>query len=63
MVKTLLKVYLEKRDIDRLKGKAEQAGFVGRGSISAYIKKICDEPICFLDSNVKSILKLVNQKS
>jgi hypothetical protein len=62
-MKKEIKVYLEPETIAKLKLKAEELGFTGRGAISHYIEKISLEPVVFLDSNVKSILEALRLKS
>jgi len=58
-MKKTIKIYLEPEDVERLKLKAEASGFVGRGCLSGYIEKICKQPICFLDENVKALLSVL----
>jgi len=55
-MKTTIKIYLEPEDLAKLIRKAQEAGFCGRGSLSRYIEKLAREPICFLDSNLKTLL-------
>jgi len=57
-MKKSYKIYLTEADFIKLKEKAGS----GRGAISRYIEKICREPICFLDSNVRALLKALNLK-
>lgn len=62
MSKKPLKIYIEESDEHKLKIKAEQLGFIGRGSLSRYISKVAREPICFIDENVRAMLKALNLK-
>lgn len=62
MTKKEFNIYLEEEDFEKLKQKAEQGGFTGRGGVSHYLKKIADEDLIFLDSNAKKILKVLGQK-
>lgn len=57
-MKKTIKIYLELEDFKKLQEKAGN----GRGSISAYISKVAREPIAFLDSNVRALLKAINLK-
>ena len=57
-MKQMIKVYLEKEDLNKLKSKAG----TGRGEISAYITKIAREPVVFLDENTKTMLKALDLK-
>lgn len=54
-MKTTIKIYLEPEDLKLLKQKVEEAGFTGRGSISAFISKIAKEDLIFLDNNIKKL--------
>lgn len=53
-----IKIYLSDEEYNRLKQKAG----AGRGKIQDYIRKVCNEPVCFLDSNVRAILKALDLK-
>ena len=57
-MKKPLKIYLEEDDIRKLKEKAGN----GRGAINQYITKIAREPVCFLDANVRVLIKTLNLK-
>jgi len=61
-MKKTIKIYLEEEDIKRLRSKAEQSGFIGRGNLNHYLEKIARQPICFLDENVKAMLSVLNLK-
>jgi len=58
-MKRRLDLWLEPDDIKRLEEKAKEAGLDGRGCVGRYIEKIAREPVCFLDSNVRQIMKLM----
>lgn len=57
-----IKVYLDEKEIQNLKLKAEQLGFVGRGWLSQFIRRIAREPIVFIDENVKAVTSLFSLK-
>ena len=61
MRKHEFKLYIEDKDLERLKDKAKSIGLEGRGAISAYITKIAREPIAFLDDNVLAVLKAIKK--
>ncbi len=61
-MKQQIKVYLESEEIKKLKLKAEALNFKGKGAISHYISKIANEPICFIDENVRNFIKVLNLK-
>lgn len=56
-MKKEIKVYLEPRDIRSLQAKAKELGLVGRGSLSAYIGKVAQQPIVFLSPGVRVVLE------
>ena len=56
-MKQTIKLYLETKDVDRLKQKANACGFNGRGCLSYYISKIARESIVFLDKDLINKLK------
>lgn len=53
------KVYLEQDTFDKLKSKAQQMGFKGRGGLSHFLEKIALESLCFLDDNLKLFLQQI----
>lgn len=58
-MKQPIKIYLDsgtKRDLIQ---KARETGFDGRGALTKFIEKIATEDICFLDENLKKMLKLL----
>lgn len=59
-MKKEFKIWLEPEDFTRLKCKAQEAGFDGKGEVSHYIEKVAREPICFLDDNVRRLLNSLN---
>lgn len=62
-MKKCYKIYLTEEDFNKLISKANQSGFYGRGSVSAYINKVANESICFLDSNVKALLSALQLRT
>lgn len=63
MVKKAIKIYLEEDDIRRLRVKAKDLGFEGRGSLIRLLEKLSRESILFLDSNARTMLQALNLKS
>jgi hypothetical protein len=61
MIKHEFKLYISDSDLNKLKDKAKSIGLEGRGSISAYIVKIANEPIAFLDDNLLGVLKALKK--
>lgn len=59
-MKQTIKIYLNSEQKKQLLLKAQQSGFVGRGAITKFIEKICSEDVCFLDDNLKKMLKALN---
>lgn len=57
-MKKEIKVWLEPEDIKRLKQKAEEMGFEGKGATSHYIQKICREPIVFIPKDIRVAFEL-----
>jgi len=58
-MKQTIKIYLTPEEKKQLESKAIQCGFTGRGSVSHFISKIANEDICFLDQNLKKMLKIL----
>ena len=56
-MKEPVKIYLDSEMKKRLMQKANETGFYGRGSLTKFIEKIAIEDICFLDDNLKKMLK------
>lgn len=59
-MKKPIKIYLTSEQEKNLLAKAKQLGFTGRGSLSKFMEKISQEDICFLDENLKKMLKALN---
>ncbi len=62
-MKQSIRIYLESEDKKRLLEKAKQSGFEGRGALINFIQKIANEDICFLDENLKKMLKALSPLS
>lgn len=60
MTKKEVKIYLEDDDKKKLLQKSIESGFLGRGCITKFIEKIAREDICFLDKNLRKMLKVLN---
>ena len=56
-MKQPIKVYLDSETKRRLMQKANDTGFYGRGSVTKFIEKIAIEDICFLDENLRKMLR------
>jgi len=56
---TPLNLMLEKETKKKIKEKADKLGL----SLTGYIEKIANEPVVFLDANVKSLMKMLQQPS
>ena len=54
------KIYLEPKDLVKLKQKANNCGFNGRGCVSYYLTKIATEQIIFVD---KEVIALLNRRT
>ncbi len=61
-MKQPIKVYLDSETKRRLIQKANDTGFNGRGAVSKFIEKIAIEDLCFLDDNVRKMLKALFPK-
>lgn len=57
MVNHSVKFYISSDEERRLINKAKDSGFTGRGATSHYISKIANEPVAFLDDELKKKLK------
>ena len=62
MVKETIKIYLENKDKQALLSKANETGFVGRGSLSHFLSFLAQNEILFLDGNVRKLLKVLDLK-
>ena len=56
-MKQPIKVYLDFETQKRLLKKVNETGFYGRGALTKFIEKIAAEDICFLDDNLRKMLK------
>ena len=56
-MKQPIKVYLDSETQQKLLKKANETGFYGRGSLTKFVEKIAAEDICFLDDNLRKMLK------
>lgn len=56
-MKQPIKVYLDDNTKRKLMQKANETGFYGRGAMTKFIEKIAAEDICFLDENLRKMLK------
>lgn len=58
-MKQPVKIYLDSETKKKLMQKASETGFSGRGAITKFIEKIASEDICFLDENLRKMLKVI----
>lgn len=56
-MKQPVKIYLDFDTKRKLLQKVNETGFSGRGALTKFIEKIAVEDICFLDENVRKMLK------
>ncbi len=56
-MKQPIKIYLDSETKKKLIQKANETGFYGRGALTKFIEKISTEDICFLDENLRKMLK------
>ena len=56
-MKQPIKIYLDSETQKKLLRKANETGFNGRGSLTRFIEKVAGEDICFLDDNLRKMLK------
>ena len=56
-MKQAIKIYLDSDTRRRLVQKANETGFNGRGSLTKFIEKVAAEDICFLDDNLRKMLR------
>jgi hypothetical protein len=56
-MKKPIKIYLDCETEKKLIKKAEETGFSGRGALAKFFEKIASEDICFLDKNLRKMLK------
>ena len=58
-MKQPIKVYLNSETKKKLIQKANETGFSGRGALTKFVEKIATEDICFLDENLRKMLKVL----
>ena len=56
------KIYLDSGIKRKLIKKANETGFYGRGALTKFIEKIASEDICFLDENLRKMLRMLFPK-
>ena len=56
-MKQPVKVYLDSETKRKLMLKANDTGFHGRGAMTKFIEKVAIEDICFLDKNLRKMLR------
>ncbi|MGA2130487.1 MAG: hypothetical protein ABSG05_02645 [Candidatus Pacearchaeota archaeon] len=56
-MKQPVKIYLDPETQKRLLKKANETGFNGRGSLTKFMEKIASEDICFLDENLRKMMR------
>lgn len=59
-----IKLYLETEDENKLRMKAAELGFSGRGWLSQFMRKVASSDLVFIDTNVEKLCHLfqLNQK-
>ncbi|GIU68257.1 MAG: hypothetical protein KatS3mg001_107 [Candidatus Pacearchaeota archaeon] len=58
-MKQPVKIYLDLETKKKLLKKANETGFSGRGALTKFIEKIASDDICFLDNNLRKMLKVL----
>lgn len=58
-MKEPVKIYLDNEMKRKLLRKANETGFCGRGALTKFVEKIAIEDICFLDDNLRKMLKVL----
>ena len=58
-MKQPIKIYLNSEIKKKLIQKANETGFSGRGALTKFVEKIAIEDICFLDKNLRKMLKVI----
>ena len=56
-MKQPIKIYLDFETKKKLLEKANETGFYGRGALTRFMEKVAAEDICFLDENLRKMLK------
>jgi hypothetical protein len=62
-MKQPIKIYLDSETQKKLLKKVNETGFTGRGSLTKFIEKIAAEDICFLDENLRKMLRTIFPKN
>ncbi len=58
-MKQPIKIYLSSETKKKLMQKANETGFYDRGALTKFMEKIATEDICFLDENLRKMLKML----
>jgi hypothetical protein len=58
-MKRPVKIYLDSETQRKLMKKVNETGFFGRGAMTKFVEKIASEDICFLDENLRKMLKVL----
>ena len=58
-MKQPIKIYLDSETKKKLIQKANETGFSGRGALTKFIEKIAKEDVCFLDKNLRKMLRVL----
>lgn len=58
-MKQPIKIYLNSETKKKLMQKANETGFYDRGALTKFMEKIATEDICFLDENLRKMLKML----
>jgi hypothetical protein len=58
-MKRPIKIYLDFETQKKLVKKANETGFNGRGALTKFVEKIAIEDICFLDDNLRKMLRVL----
>ena len=61
-MKQSLRLYLDKKDIEKLRESARQHGFEGHGALSHYISKVATSNIIFVTDEVLTLLSKEKRK-
>ena len=56
-MKQPIQIYLDAETQKKLLKKANETGFTGRGALTKFVEKIAAEDICFLDENLRKMLR------
>lgn len=58
-MKQPVKIYLDSETKKKLLQKVSETGFSGRGALTKFVEKVAAEDICFLDENLRKMLKTI----